>query len=85
MKTLVCPECKGTNINVQMVELGSKGKRKGNGIGGNAYNAARGLAGIGTFGVAKLFMPKAKGKIKTKNQLAKMAICQSCGASWTVK
>lgn len=82
MKQLKCPRCKSTNINVQFVEVGSKTKKSGNGLLGNTYNAARGLAGIATLGISNHILPKAKGHEKTKNKLEKMAICQNCGHSW---
>lgn len=84
-KQLRCPACRGTTIMVQMVDAGSKTKASGVGLGGNAYNATRGLMGIATLGMSNLVMPKAKGKMKTKNKLVKMGICQSCGHSWEVK
>jgi len=82
---LKCPKCKGTEISVQMVEMGSKTKKSGNGLIGNTYNAARGIAGIATLGLSNIVLPKAKGKEKTKNALVKMALCQSCGHSWEIK
>ena len=84
MGGLKCPKCKGHNISVQMVEIGSKTKKSGNGLVGNTYNAARGLAGIATLGLSNIVLPKAHGKEKTKNKLEKMAICQDCGHSWDV-
>lgn len=79
-----CPKCKGTNISIQMTETGSKTKKSGNGLIGNTYNAARGIAGIATLGLSNIVLPKAKGHEKTKNKLVKMAICQECGHSWEV-
>lgn len=84
-KTLKCPKCKKTNIQLQMIETGSKTKKSGVGLVGNVYNTARGVAGIATLGLAKAVMPKATGKEKTKNNLVKMALCQNCGHSWEVK
>lgn len=79
-----CPKCKSTNINVQMVEVGSSTKRKGVGLIGNTYNAARGIASIATLGIAGKVLPKAEGKNKTKVETEKVAICQDCGHSWEV-
>lgn len=79
-----CPKCKSTNINVQMVEVGSSTKRKGVGLIGNTYNAARGIASIATLGIAGKVLPKAEGKNKTKVETEKVAICQNCGHSWEV-
>ncbi|MBO4495275.1 MAG: hypothetical protein J5752_05405 [Clostridiales bacterium] len=80
-----CPKCSGDNVTIQMAEVGSRTSRRGNGLAGNTYNAARGLIAVSTLGVSNLFMPKAKGHNKTKNKLEKFAICQECGHSWTVK
>lgn len=79
-----CPKCKGQNISVQMVEIGSKTTKTSNGLMGNTYNAARKLAAISTLGMSNILLPKAQGKEKTKNKLEKMAICQDCGHSWEV-
>ncbi len=84
-KQLRCPKCKGTTIQIQMVETGSKTKKSGNGLGGNAYNAARGIAGVATLGLSNVILPKAKGKEKTVNNIVKVGLCQSCGHSWEIK
>lgn len=84
MGGLKCPKCKGKDISVQMVEVGSKTKKSGNGLVGNTYNAARGLVGVVTLGLSNIILPKAKGKEKTKNKLEKIAICQNCGHSWEI-
>ena len=84
MRGLKCPKCKGTDISVQMVDVGSKTSKRGPGLVGNTYNAARGMAGLATLGLSNIVLPKAKGSEKTKNKLVKMAICQSCGHSWEV-
>lgn len=81
-RTVKCPKCRGTDITFQMVEEGSKTKKSGNGLLGNTYNAARGIAGIATFGISNIVLPKAKGKEKTKNNLETYAVCQSCGHTW---
>ena len=83
-KSLNCPKCKGTNISVQMVVVGSKTKKSGNGLLGNTYNAARGAANIATLGIAGKILPKAEGKEKSTVQNEEMAICQNCGHSWKV-
>ena len=84
MGALKCPKCKGKSVSVQMVEVGSKTKKTGNGLFGNVHNAARGVAAIATLGVSNILIPKAKGKEKSKNKLTKYAICQDCGYSWEV-
>ena len=82
---MFCPQCRSQNIAIQFVETGSSTKKKGNGLGGNAYNMTRGIMAISTLGLSNLVMPKAKGKNKTKTKNEKMAICQSCGYSWRMK
>ena len=79
-----CPKCKGTNVSVQIVTVGSSTKKSGNGLVGNTYNAARGIANIATLGIDGKIMPKAQGKEKSKIKNEKMAICQDCGNSWKV-
>lgn len=86
---IMCPKCKGHNVNVQMVEVGSstKTKKSGVGLGGHAHNAMRGVMAVGTAGMSNLVIKKAtgteKGKTKTKNE--KYCICQNCGNSWKIK
>ncbi len=83
---LMCPKCKSHNINVQLVEVGSKTKtsKSGVGLGGHAHNAIRAGMAITTLGASNLVIKKAtgteKGKTKTKNQT--FCICQNCGHSW---
>ena len=85
---MICPKCQSENVNVQLVEVGSKGKTKktGVGVGGHAYNATRGLVAISTLGMSNIFMKKAKGqeKTKTKTKTETFCICQNCGNSWKV-
>lgn len=81
-KELKCPKCKGTGIQVQFVEVGSKTKRSGVGLIGSTHNAIRGIASIATLGIAGKIIPKAEGKNKTKVENEKIAICQKCGHSW---
>ena len=77
-----CPKCRGVLITYQLIEEGSKTRKSGNGLVGNTYNAARGIAGFATLGLSNIVLPKAKGKEKTKNKLATYAVCQSCGHTW---
>lgn len=84
-RPLRCPACGGENISVQMVEVGSKTKRHGNGLGGNLNNAARDVAGLMTLGASNLVWKKSKGSNKTTNVMKKVAICQDCGHSWEIK
>ena len=83
-RDLRCPRCKRNNINVQIVEEGSRTKKSGVGLGGNVYNAVRGVANVTTLGIAGKILPKATGKEKTKNKIVKTAICQDCGHSWEI-
>lgn len=82
--TLKCPKCKGCNISVQMVDVGSKTSKTTVGLGGKAHNLARGVAAVSTMGLSNLVITKAKGREKTKNKMEKVAICQDCGKSWTL-
>lgn len=83
-----CPKCKSENVNVQLMETGSKSKTKksGVGLGGHTYNATRGLMAISTLGMSNLVMKKKKGeaKTKTKTETATFCVCQNCGNSWQV-
>ena len=85
VRDLRCPRCNRCNISVQMIEGGSRTKKTGVGLGGNVYNAVRGVANVSTLGIAGIIMPKATGKEKTKNKLVKTAICQDCGHSWEIR
>lgn len=82
---LRCPVCKSENVSVQFVEMGSKTKKTGNGLGGIVHNTARAGAAVATLGLSNLLIPKAKGKEKTKNDVQKMCLCQNCGNSWPIK
>lgn len=82
---LRCPHCKGDDVSVQFVEMGSTTRKSGNGLGGIVHNTARAGAAVATLGLSNLLIPKAKGKEKTKNQMQKMCLCQSCGYSWPIK
>lgn len=84
MKKITCPKCKGENINIQLVETGTKTKKTGVGFVGSTYNSVRGFMNVASLGVAGKIMPKATGKEKTKIKTEKVAICQSCGHSWKV-
>ena len=81
---LKCPKCRGHNISVQMVDIGSKTSKTTLGVGGKAHNAARTVAAISTMGLSNLVITKAHGREVTKNKMKKIAICQDCGKSWTV-
>lgn len=76
-----CPKCKDNEVLIQMVSEGAKTKKKKNSI---IRSMARATMVVGTGGAWAL-TPKHDGKEKTKQKLAKMAICQNCGHSWEVK
>ncbi len=82
--TLQCPKCKGCNISVQMIDVGSKTSKTSLGLGGKAHNLARGVAAVSTLGMSNLVITKAKGRETTKNKMEKVAICQDCGKSWNL-
>lgn len=84
-KKLTCPKCGGVNVSVQMMEAGSKTTKSGTGLGGNAWNLARGVAAISTLGLSNLVIPKAQGKNKTKTVTQKVCLCQDCGNDWILK
>ena len=82
---MTCPDCGSNDVTVQTIEAGSKTKKGGNGLGGNIYNATRGILAVSTLGLSNIVMPKAKGKNKTKTILQKTCICQNSGNSWVIK
>ena len=81
-RSIKCPKCNGTNISFQIVEEGSKTKKRIPGLLGNTYNAARGIASIATLGIAGKILPKAEGTEKSKFMNDTYAVCQSSGYTW---
>jgi hypothetical protein len=79
-----CSKCDSENVNIQFNEVESKTKKKGNGLGGNINNTARGLTALCTLGMSNLVWKKSKGGEKTIIKNEKVAICQNCGNSWKV-
>lgn len=79
---MICPNCGGSNVNVQVVEQGQKSKKKGVGLGGHMNNMARGMTAVATLGVSNLVWKKSKATSKTKTQNATMGVCQDCGNVW---
>ena len=79
-----CPNCGGTNVNVQLVEQGQMTTKKGVGFGGHVNNTARALTAIGTLGMSNLVWKKSKGTNKTNTVTATMGICQECGNTWVI-
>ena len=82
---MVCPKCGSENVTVQMVEVGSKTAKKGNGVLGHVNNTARTLTALYTFGMSNLVWKKSKGNEKTKTIIEKTCLCQSCGNSWVIE
>ena len=79
-----CPKCKSTNVVIEMVDMGSKTKKYGNGLGGHVNNAARAGAAIMTLGMSNLVWKKSKGGEKSKTKLKKKCLCQNCGYDWNL-
>ena len=81
----VCPRCGGNNVRIDIVQCGGKVKKKGCGFGGHLNNAARAITALFTLGISNIFWKKSMG---TENQMYtsnRMAICQNCGYTWTIK
>lgn len=81
---MVCPKCGSDNVHVTREEVGSKTKKKGNGIGGHINNTARGLTAVCTLGMSNLVWKKSKGGEKSKTKNITVGICQECGNTWEV-
>jgi hypothetical protein len=82
---MVCPKCKSKDVEISMVEVSSKTKKHGNGLGGKLNNMARATAAIGTAGLSNLVWKKSKGGESTIVKNQKTCICQNCGYSWALK
>ena len=76
---MVCVNCGGENVTIEMVQSGGRTRKHGTGLGGNANNAARGLTALSTFGMSNLVWKKSKGTEKMKFTSQKVALCQNCG------
>ena len=79
---MVCPKCKGTDLKIQMVEVGQKTKGKG---ASGLSKLGRATMQVSTLGMYGLVAGKSKGKEKTTTVNEKRAVCQSCGHDWKVK
>ena len=82
---LCCPNCHGTNVSVQLVEVGQQTTKKGVGFGGHVNNAARMTTAVMTLGVSNLVWKKSRGTNKTKTINATMGVCQTCGCTFEVQ
>jgi len=71
-------ECGSENVSIEMVQVGGKTKKSGNGIGGHANNMARGITAMCTLGMSNLVWKKSKGGEKTKTKNEKACLCQNC-------
>lgn len=67
-----------------MVEVSSKTKKHGTGLGGKVNNAARAITAVSTLGMSNLIWKKSKGGEKTKVKNEKVCLCQNCGHSWSL-
>lgn len=77
-----CPKCKSENVTVELVQVGGKTKKSGNGLGGHLNNMARGVMAVSTLGVSNLVWKKSEGSEKTKVKNQTMCVCQNCGHVW---
>lgn len=77
-----CPKCKSENVNIELVQVGGKTTKSGNGLGGHLNNMARGVMAVSTLGVSNLVWKKSEGSEKTKVKNQTMCICQNCGHVW---
>lgn len=82
---MICPKCKGENVNIAFVAEGSRTSSRGTGFGGNMSNTARAVTAMSTLGMSNLVWKKSKGTHKTKNKNTKKAICQDCGNDWKIR
>lgn len=51
---MICPKCGNENVSIQMVEVSSKTKKHGTGLGGKVNNAARAITAVSTLGMSNL-------------------------------
>jgi hypothetical protein len=80
-----CPKCGSENVTISFEQVGSKTSKHGNGLGGIANNAARGLTAVCTLGLSNLVCKKSTGNEKTNTKNQKVCLCQNCGNSWVIK
>lgn len=82
---MICPKCKGENVNIAFVAEGSRTSSRGTGFGGNMSNTARAVTAMSTLGMSNLVWKKSKGTHHTKNKNTKKALCQDCGNDWKIR
>lgn len=75
---MVCPKCGSENVNVQVVQTGSKSSHNSRGC---LWELGRWFLIIFTLGLW-LLVGKSKGKSKTKTKNKTMCVCQNCGKTW---
>ncbi|MCI1935976.1 MAG: hypothetical protein LKJ44_06005 [Bifidobacteriaceae bacterium] len=78
---LRCPQCGGTNVNVQLINDGMVTKKKSR---SGLRKLGRATMVASTMGLWAL-TSKGSGKNKTQMSSHKEAVCQSCGNSWEIK
>jgi hypothetical protein len=79
-----CPKCGSEDVSVEMIQVGGKTKKYGNGIGGYLNNTARKVTACVTFGMSNLVWKKSKGGEQTRMKTKKVCLCQNCGKSWNI-
>ncbi|GAA2035070.1 hypothetical protein GCM10009720_14650 [Yaniella flava] len=80
-----CVKCRSQNVNIELMQSGGRTRKHGTGFGGKMNNTARGASAIATVGMSNLFWKKSKGTESMKYKAQKIALCQKCGHSWTVR
>lgn len=78
---MVCPNCSGSDINIQMVQTSAKTRKRNMGC---LWELGRLILICCTCGLW-LLIGKRSGTSNTKIKNDKIAICQKCGNSWKVK
>lgn len=80
-----CVKCSSQNVNVELTLSEGRTRKHGTGFGGKMNNTARGTSAMVTLGMSNLFWKKSKGTQSMKYKNQKVALCQDCGHSWTVR
>ena len=81
-KTLQCRRCGNIRTRMEFVQVSSMSSHKGNGLGGNANNAARAGAGMMTLGMSNAVWKKSHGSSSTTHRNQRMVLCENCGKTW---
>lgn len=75
-----CPKCGSMNVHVSLTQTAASTRTRGRGC---LWTLLRWTLIVCTLGLW-LLVGKSRGKSKTHFHNQKMAVCQSCGNSWTV-